>query len=1020
MARLRYLSHELVLEPERWQLRLGDRAITPEPKVFELLCYLMRHPGRLVGKGELLDALWAGDVVGESVLTRCVSCARKVLADDSKTPRFIRTLHGRGYEFIAPVSAVAGTEVLAPPAQVEPAAESTAQPSQAVSDRGFVGRRSEAQFLREAMRQLDTEARDFVLVSGEAGIGKTRLLHEVTRNCPPGIELHWSACSPVEGAPPFLVWQQCFRSIARLRSTKTVLRAFNDAESEARRLVLGTGRRTLGDKLGWDSPNQRFRTFDAIGQGLLELARQRPLVLVLDDLHFADLGSLLLFGFLAQQRVPQLLLVAALRDVEPSLDEARARALADIRANCRSELTLSGLSTSEVAEFVQHRFGSSSEQQLAASLHARTGGNPFYLSVLTVSQEAARGSESLLPSAIRQAVSHRLAVLSPDCVRLLQLAAVRGREFEASLLARAAELSHEHCLRLLENGSAARVVAATRPGEYRFVHDLIREVLYADLGVSERAEAHLAIGRALDVVPENQQARHAAALAHHFVQGAHLGGAARGLDLSISAGAYALRNFAYEEAIEHFKRGSQLLALGSEADPATECALLLDLGLAQISTGERDAGQSSLHLAAAKARDLGAAAELATVALSLVPGLFAIEVGGYDPTLVELLREALSQVGADNQRLRALLLARLALALYWGDTFDERVAICAEAAELAEASDSDEVKASVTTARALALLRPSNLHERQKLTELAVELCGRVGDHHGLLLNRLHRAALLLEAGDLGAAAFEADAFQRLVEEVHQPQALWIGRALSACRLLLDGRLPEVEAIAADCLQTGQRVRDHNALQTFGVHLTLVRVEQGRGSEMLDVLRTYAASYPRTVAWRAVYAFALCRSGETAVCQAQYQSSKDSGFALPDDLVWPPSMALFAEVAAALGDADGARSLYERFAPYSGRFVVIGYSIACLGSADRYLGLLAATLGDLAGAERHLRLGIDQNRRLGARLPLAYSLFDYAGLIALQAPQRALDCLREAEQLAKDCGLVQLEARISAAPFRAN
>lgn len=1011
MPALRYVSHDVVLEPDRWQVRLADRTVTPEPKVFELLAYLMRHPGRVVAKGELLDALWAGDVVGESVLTRCVSCARKLLSDDSKTPRFIRTLHGRGYEFIAPVSTIASEQDAVLPAQGGAETEAPLDAPQAPPDRGFVGRRREAQFLREAIRTLGTEPRDFVIVSGEAGIGKTRLLHEVTRNGPPGVELHWGSCSPVEGAPPFLVWQQAFRSIARQRSIKTVLRAFNDADSEARRLVLGSGRATRRDQLGWDSPNQRFRTFDAICEGLRELAAQRPLVLVLDDLHFADLGSLLLLTFLTQQRVAGLLILGALRDAVQSADEARAKALAELRAACHSKLVLGGLSEAEVRELCGLRFGSAAPG-LAPLLHARTGGNPFYLSVLSVSQEAARGDEPLLPSAIRKAVSQRLAVLSADCVRLLRLAAVRGRELSASLLARAAGSSYEHALQLLEAGCAARVITRLEPGEYRFVHDLMREVLYAEQGSSERAEAHLAIGRALDGLAEYQQPRHAAMLAHHFSQGAHLGGAARALDLSIAAGAFALRNFAYEQAIEHFERASSLLALGGEPDPATECALLLDLGLSQISAGQREAGQGSLLLAAARARELGAASELASVALSLVPGLFAIEVGGYDPALVALLREALAQVG-DNQRLRALLLARLALALYWSDTFDERAAICAEAEALAEASGSDDVKASVTTARALALLRPCNLSEREQLTARAVELCGRVGDHHGLLLNRLHRAALLLEAGNLAAATFESDGFCRLAEEVQQPQALWIARALHACRLLLDGRLDAVEAIAGDCLQTGQRVRDHNALQTFGVHLALLRIEQGRGSELLDVLRNYAASYPRTVAWRAVYAFALCRSGQLAACREQYESTKANGFVFPEDLVWQLSMAWFSELCAELADVEGAALLYERFASFAGRYVVIGYGIACLGSADRFLGLLCATLGRREDAARHLERALEQNRRLGASLPLAHTLFDYGRFLAPSAPERARALVAEASKIAAERGLVLLQERIA-------
>lgn len=1012
MPAVRYVSHDVVLEPDRWQVRIGAKIVTPEPKVFELLCYLMRHTGRVVGKGELLDALWSGDVVGESVLTRCISCARKVLSDDSKTPRFIRTFHGRGYEFIAPVSEVVTALTAAETGANQPLDEPSALPAPQPKERHFVGRRAELQRLRDAIRSVGAGRSDFMLLSGEAGIGKTRLLDEVTRNAPPGVEIHWGYCSPVEGAPPFLVWQQCFRSVVRLRTIKTVLRAFGEAASEARRLLLGADRGLLEDSPAWDSPGKRFRTFDAIAQGLAELARQRPLVLVLDDLQFADLGSLMLLEFLIQQRTTGLLLLGAARDTEGPTDAARAAALANVRAACRAELLLSGLTAEEVAQFVALRLHEPGD--LAESLHARTGGNPFFLSVLALNQEALQPNEQL-PTAIRQAILHRLSTLDHECVALLRIAAVCGRELDRGVLARATATSPEQCARLLRDGAAARVVAASG-SEYRFSHDLIREVLYADLNDDERSRAHLAVGRALEASSDFQDAQHAAMLAHHFAQGAHFGGAMRALDLSIRAGAYALRNFAYEEAIEQFTRASQLLALSDEADPATECAILLDLGLSRISAGQREAGQTTLNLAATKARELGAAAELANVALSLSPGLFAIEVGGYDPVLVELLREALAQVGHQNDKLRALLLARLALALYWADTFDERAAICEEAERLSLRLAADDVRASVTTAHALALSRPANLAERRVLSEQAAELCGRVRDHHGLLLNRLHRATLLLEEGDLAGANFEADAFTKLAEEVHQPQAIWIGRALRASRLLLDGRLGEVEAIAADCLQTGERVRDHNALQTFGVHLTLVRVEQGRGAEVLDVLRTFAVTYPRTVAWRAMYAFVLSRTGQSETCAAEYASIKANRFAQPDDLLWLLATAAFAEVCHYQDDAEGAGLLYERLLPFASRVVVIGFGIACWGSAERYLGLLCATMGRHATAGEHFERALVANRRIQGALPLAYTLYDYAVLLrhAGDDAERARDYLQQAEDIAQSRDLTALQARITA------
>lgn len=596
MTHLRYVSHDVVLDPGRWLLSVGGENLTPEPKVFELLSYLMRHQGRVVSKAELLDSLWSGDVVGESVLTRCVSVARKLLADDAKTPKFIRTAHGRGYEFIAPVielsHAAPGLSSVPAPAAPEPGAmdgEGTAV------ERPFIGRKRELTCLSQALRQLESRKGDWILVSGDPGIGKTRLLEEARRGAPPGIEVHAARCATVEGAPPFLVWQQLFRSIVRARSIRAVRRAFDGAPSGARRLLLDTHRPQDEDQPGWDSPSERFRTFDALARGLSDLARQRPFALLLDDLHAADLVSLLLFEFLTQALVAPVLLIGAMRDGEAPGDRSREEALARIRGACRSEILLSGLNPGEVEEFVQQRFVEQHEQ-LAASLFSRTGGNPFFLSVLTPSGDLPRVSQTALPVAVHQAVSYRLATLDAECLKLLRTAAVCGQTFDALVLARAADLPVEHCVQQLASGCVARLIVNSGLTEYRFVHDLIREVLVAELDTSERPFLHLAVGRALQTLPTYRDARHAAMLAHHFVEAVHCGGASSAVDLSIRAGAYCLRNFGYEEAIAHFSRASRLLPLSSEADAITECAVLLDLGLAQVSAGNVKRGKPPCEL----------------------------------------------------------------------------------------------------------------------------------------------------------------------------------------------------------------------------------------------------------------------------------------------------------------------------------------------------------------------------------------------------------------------------------------
>jgi tetratricopeptide (TPR) repeat protein len=316
------------------------------------------------------------------------------------------------------------------------------------------------------------------------------------------------------------------------------------------------------------------------------------------------------------------------------------------------------------------------------------------------------------------------------------------------------------------------------------------------------------------------------------------------------------------------------------------------------------------------------------------------------------------------------------------------------------------------------------LEERRKLSEQAIELCQRAGDLPSLLLNRLLLGAVLLESGDQAGAAFEADAFRRLAEETRQPQASWIVQAHRASRLLLDGRLDAVEALAGACLLAGQRTRDHNALLTFGVHLSLVRIEQGRSEEVLQVIRDYAARYPRIVGWRVLYAYALGRAGQLSACAAEYQSLSERGFALPDDLNWMVSMAWLVETCHALRDVAGASLLYERFSPFADRLVVIGYAgIACLGSVQRYLGLLSATQGSWEVAIAHFERAAQANRRTLAHLPLAYTLHDCAGArLSADGQQTQTETVRryldEAEAFARERNLSALATALSATRAR--
>ncbi|HKQ71110.1 MAG TPA: AAA family ATPase [Polyangiaceae bacterium] len=1011
-------SYDVVLDCSSRQVRIGNELVTPEPKVVELLGYLMSHPGRLVTKAELLDSIWSGEVVGESVLSRCISYTRKLLSDRSREPRFIRTVHGRGYEFIAPVDRKARpsgqTSEESPPAN----ATNILRAPGSSNERPFVGRTAELANLRAIIGETASDRARLILVTGEPGIGKTRLVDEATRTTLPVAEFHWARAPSAGYSPPFRLWRQCFRSIVRERSAKAVHRALRGTGESARRIVLGTESARFGDSIGWDSPSERFRTFDTITEALTRLALLRALMLVVEDLHVADLASLLLLEFVVNQGRAPLLVLGTVRDNETAPGKAEGEALARLRKACCVEIRLQGLDPSEIAELAGPEW---CDGPNAMALWQRTAGNPLFVTLLTPPGQR-RADDSELPVAVRQAVADRLASLPSETARLLPWAAVLGREFDIAVLSQAIGWPLEESATALGQARTAGLLSVDGGGRYRFVHDLVRESLYQSFDPAERARAHLAVGKALAARHEYQQARQAALLAHHFVQALECGGATKALDFSVRAGAYALGHLAYEEAARQFSCALRLVPLCPDVEPASERAILLDLGSAQISAGDREAGSATLHLAATKAREQGSFEDLASVALNLSPGLFAIETGVYDPSLVALLREAIEAVGSQDPRTRTLLLARLAIALYWADTYAERVELCDEATRLAETLGAEDVKAAAYTARAFALLRPDNLDERRRLIEMAIDLNVRAGDHESLMVNRLVLGAALREQGDAAGADFEEEAFRRLAEKSWQPQALWIVEAHRAMHLFLEGRLDEVEALVVGWVMTALRTHDHNAQLTFGVLFTLLRIEQGRTIEILDLIRDYAARYPRIIAWRAFLAYALAYAGSKEA-EGAFRSLKEIAFDLPLDLNWMASMVFLTEACHELGDEEAAATLYARLLPYGDRLVVIGYGgIACLGSVQHYLGLLATTCRDWDTALRHLEQAIAVNRGFGATLPLAHALCEYACTLrnADRDPERMRASFDEAAKrrssFASGCVVVAKKVEAARAP----
>ncbi len=579
---MRFRFADCVLDAERFELSRAGQPVPVQKKVLDLLLFLLRQHERTVTKQELLDAVWPGTATGESSLTRAVSFARSALGEGERDARVICTVRGRGYRIGVPVL-------------VE-----TAEPASGLAASGdFVCREKELALARDTLHQALAGRGQLLLLTGEPGIGKTRLAAELGRIARErGALVLWGRCHEGEGERAYGPWLQILR--AGLSEWGADLLHTDVGEGAAAELatLLPELRERLPELPPPDPDADRARAllFDGVERLIRSRAAETPLLLVLDDLHSADEPSLRLLRSLCHDLAEQrTLVVGSYRDLEVSAHHPLAATLADLaRAHPpRRQLMLRGLEPGCVRRFIAGRTGVEPTPALVAVCHARSEGNPLFLLELLhwlesrgALDQPPDGFEHEVPEGIRHVIRRRLAALSEPCRGALAAASVIGREFAPHVLATALERSQEELTGLLTEAETAHALDPVRgsPGRFRFAHTLIRETLYEDLPSLVRAKLHLRTGEALEahyrprpLVPTREplpiRGAHLAELAHHFAAALPVGDAARALDYCERAGEHALSLLAFEEAERHFERALRVLEAASPADEAARARL---------------------------------------------------------------------------------------------------------------------------------------------------------------------------------------------------------------------------------------------------------------------------------------------------------------------------------------------------------------------------------------------------------------------------------------------------------------
>jgi tetratricopeptide (TPR) repeat protein len=891
-----------------------------------------------------------------------------------------------------------------------------------VASDGFVGRGVALARLRRDVDDAVAGRGGLDLVVGEAGIGKTALAGEVARHAAArDAELLWATCRDGDGAPAYWPWVQVLRDHAERhgRLTGDVARLMPDADESAGGLMFAT----LGDGGG-----DRFPLFDAVSSMFLRVARVRSLFIVIDDLQWADVPSLLLLDFFASRLATAPILILGLfRDEETGLDPSRRAALGEVRRKAHV-IALTGLEHADVGALMESVAGSSPDSALVANVARRTAGNPFFVREVTQLMvnrgglgEGA-GSGSGIPEGVREVVRQRLARLSQACVSILAVAAVIGREAGSDLLARVAGCDMDVAIAQMEAAFRARVLA--RPpgpsGPYRFGHDLFRETLYDGLEPGERARLHLDVAVAMEETSTGLFAGRSSELARHYLLAAvghpELPAAAeKAARFCMLAAAEAGERLAHEDAVEHYRRTLDGLALAGLLSEAAQLDLLLGRADALRRAGEAAAARCDYREATELARGSGSVVHFARVALGI--HALGVESGAPRDACIELLEEALERLGDDDSAPKARVLACLARELYLSGVADRRRAarLSSDAVDIARRVGDDATLAACLLAAHDTIWLPGTAAKRRLIAAEMATVARRAHDRAFEAEAWLLRASAGWELGEPTASA-DLDTFIELGTAVGQPHFAYLVLTRRAARATMSGRFAEAEQLIAEAAELASSIGEPDAWNVQTRLVWELRSAQGRRAEAETLVRNNIL--PQLKYWYdALAGLALLARGDRAEALRGIRPAVE---ARPEDLPFPYVVAAqwaeLGEAAAAAGLTEPCRRFYDALRPHAGTVVVVAAAVGFGGAVDHHLGVLAAALGRLDDAARHLESGAVLHEQMSAWPWLARTRCELAAVLAARGRpvdrERTTRLLDEARAAAREFGMTGLIRRL--------
>jgi class 3 adenylate cyclase len=904
-----------------------------------------------------------------------------------------------------------------------------------------VGREAELLLLADAAKRVFAgDGREVVLVSGEAGQGKTTLVVEAARLAfGDGACVLCGRCEEDLATPYQLFAEALSHYVAHVDESR--LRDLVESHgSEWARLVPALGERIpdLPASKATDPDSARYLLFSAVVGLLTEVAQDEPVVLVLDDLQWADSGSLALLRHLtAADHVIRVLVLATYRDSELPQSLGLRETLGVLRRHEGvTHLELGGLDGSGVQTLMETVAGhelDTSGLVLAEEVYRETDGNPFFVTEVlrhlrdtgAIHQDAAgrwvgtaildRGA---LPKSVREVIGGRVARLGPDAERVLSTAAVIGRDFDLDILERATRVPADTLIDTLEAAATLSLAHEVdgAPGRYIFGHALVQHTLYEDLGLTRRARMHERVALALEDSCGGRPGTRVGELAHHWINSTPPANLRKAIRYSHEAADAALSSLAPHDALGHYVKALELCSEVADQDPVLLLDLAIGLGTSQRQTGDPSFRDTLLD-AARQATRIGDVDRLVAACLANDRGFYSA-VGATDKDKVEMLEMALELLPATHSD-RALVLATLCSELAHGSSLDRRQALAEEAIAIAGSTGDDAVVLRVLNHLHVPLQVPSLLELTQARATEGLERAERIGDPVLLFWAAQWRAESAARTGDIDEMDRCIAIHGAMAEQLNQPVFTWGHLFVRSLRAQIAGDTDLAEQYASEALQIGTAGGQPDATPIFGGQFNIVSGQRGTQGELTPLIEKMASEtpdIPRTF-FMSVLAKAHVEGDRIDRASELLEEFAAAGFQLPLNQLWLTGMVDFAEAAIECRDRASAGPLFEQLEPWAAQLPATGGS--ALGPVSHYLGGLAFVLGRFDEADAYFIQAAALNDRMGAKFFAARTNLSWGRMLAERrgpgAIEKARDLLTRARTSAEVNGYRNVERRAAEA-----